>query len=97
MATVFGGAARVPITTFLMMVEMTGGYKLLVPAALAVMLRYLTQVMLSGLIPYKSLYEAHVPTRIDSPAHHLEHLQSALRPIGEKRVPVPPTVSHLNL
>jgi hypothetical protein len=76
---------------------MTGGYKLLVPAALAVMLSYLTQVRLSGLIPYKSLYEAQVPTRIDSPAHHLEHLQSALRLIGEKRVPVPPTVSHLNL
>ncbi|GBD39789.1 H(+)/Cl(-) exchange transporter ClcA [bacterium HR37] len=97
MAAVFGGAARVPIATLLMVVEMTGGYKLLVPAALAVMLSYLTQVRLSGLIPYKSLYEAQVPTRIDSPAHHLEHLQSALRLIGEKRVPVPPTVSHLNL
>ena len=32
MAAVFGGAARVPIATLLMVTEMTGGYQLLVPA-----------------------------------------------------------------
>lgn len=35
MAAVFGGAGRVPIATILMVTEMTGGYQLLVPAALA--------------------------------------------------------------
>ncbi len=34
MAAFFGGTARVPIATLLMATEMTGGYTLLVPAAL---------------------------------------------------------------
>ena len=43
MAAVFAGAARVPIATLLMVVEMTGGYQLLVPAGLAVMLSFVIQ------------------------------------------------------
>ena len=38
-ATVFGGAARVPIASLLMVTEMTGGYRLLVPAALSITVR----------------------------------------------------------
>jgi CIC family chloride channel protein len=79
MAAVFAGSARVPIATMMMVTEMTGGYALLVPAALAVMLSYLIQARLSRGWRYRSLYEAQVPRRTDSPAHHTEHLEIALR------------------
>jgi CIC family chloride channel protein len=79
MAAVFAGAARVPMAALMMVTEMTGGYALLVPAALAVLLSYLIQVRLSRTWRYRSLYEAQVPRRTDSPAHHTEHLEIALR------------------
>ena len=63
MAAVFGGAARVPIATLLMVAEMTGGYQLLVPAGLAVMLSFLIQINLSSFLKYGSLYEAQVAAR----------------------------------
>lgn len=97
MAAVFGGAARVPIATLLMVTEMTGGYHLLVPAALAVMLSYLVQCALSAALPYKSLYEAQVPSRADSPAHHVEHLQIALGLLRKHKVSIPATIAHLDL
>jgi len=50
MAAVFGAAARVPIATMLMVTEMAGGYHLLVPAGLAVMISYLLQVRLSSFV-----------------------------------------------
>ena len=56
----FAGAARVPFATMLMVAKMTGGYQLLVPAGLAVMLSYLIQGRLSSLFKYSSLYEAQV-------------------------------------
>jgi len=84
MAAVFSGAARVPMATMLMVVEMTGGYQILVPAALSVILSHITQVALSGSLKYRSLYEAQVPGRADSPAHRMEHLNSALRLAGEQ-------------
>ena len=85
MAAVFSGAARVPMATMLMVAEMTGGYQILVPAALSVILSYITQVALSsGFLKYRSLYEAQVPGRADSPAHRMEHLNSALRLAGEQ-------------
>ena len=86
MAAVFAGAGRVPIATMIMVTEMTGGYTLLVPAATAVMLSYLVQTRLSHRLrlAYRSLYEAQVPSRSDSPAHHTHHLEIALRLIKEK-------------
>jgi CIC family chloride channel protein len=97
MAAVFGGAARVPIATLLMVTEMTGGYHLLVPAALAVMLCYLVQVALSASLAYRSLYEAQVPSRADSPAHHVEHLRIALGLLRKRLVSIPATIAHLDL
>jgi chloride channel protein, CIC family len=97
MTAVFGGAARVPIATLLMVPEMTGGYQLLVPASLAVMLSYLVQVTLSKRLKYKSLYEAQVPSRADSPAHHIEHMKTALRLLHERKISLPSTISHLDL
>jgi chloride channel protein, CIC family len=78
MAAVFGGAARVPIATLLMVTEMTGGYHLLVAAALAVALSSLVQTLLSSQLRYKSLYEAQVPSRAYSPAHYVEQVRVAL-------------------
>jgi len=97
MAAVFGGAARVPIATLLMVAEMTGGYQLLVPAGLAVMLSYLIQVRVSPWIKYESLYEAQVAGRADSPAHRAEHVQIALRLLDKGNVGLPPEVTHLHL
>jgi CIC family chloride channel protein len=97
MAAVFSGAARVPVATLLMVAEMTGGYQLLVPAALSVVLSYLTQVALSQPMRYRSLYEAQVPGRADSPAHRMEHLHSALRLLGEQPGTLPPGTANEQL
>jgi len=97
MAAVFGGAARIPIATLLMVVEMTGGYTLLVPAALAVMLSYLVQTQITKRFKYKSLYEAQLPNESDSPAHHVKHLQTVLRLLGERKIDVPSYVNHVDL
>ncbi len=99
MAAVFGSAARVPIATLLMVTEMTGGYHLLVPAALAVMLGFMIQRYLASLLrlKYISLYEAQVRTPATSPAHRTEHLKRAVRLLSEKRRYDPKTVAHLDI
>jgi CIC family chloride channel protein len=97
MAAVFGGAARVPIATLLMVAEMTGGYQILVPASLAVMLSFLVQMKLSSFFKYGSLYEAQVAGRADSPAHRAEHVQIALRLLDQGNISLPPEVTHLHL
>jgi CIC family chloride channel protein len=97
MGAVFGGAARVPIATLLMVTEMTGGYKLLVPAALAVMLSFLVQTILSSRLKYKSLYEAQMPSRAESPAHDIENLCIALDLMCKPWVGEPNKVCHLDL
>jgi CIC family chloride channel protein len=86
MAAVFAGAAHVPIATMMMVTEMTGGYTLLVPAALAVLLSYLVQTRLSARFQYRSIYEAQVRSRADSPAHYAQHLEIALRILREEEV-----------
>jgi CIC family chloride channel protein len=89
MAAVFAGSARVPMAALMMVTEMTGGYDLLVPAALAVMISYLIQVRFSRGLRYRSLYEAQVPRRADSPGHHTEHLEIALRILEQRRLAGP--------
>ncbi len=79
MAAVFGAAARVPVATMLMVTEMAGGYHLLVPSGLAVMISYLLQTWVSRSLKYYSLYEGQVPARTDSPAHYMEQIDIALR------------------
>lgn len=80
MAAIFGSSARVPIATLLMVSEMTGGYNLLVPAALAVILSYYIQDFLSIQlkVKYISLYEGQVKRQSDSQAHRLDHIKRAL-------------------
>jgi CIC family chloride channel protein len=97
MAAVFGSAARIPIATLLMVTEMTGGYSLLVPAALAVMLAFLVQRRLAALFRYGSLYEAQVPRPADSPAHRMEHLKTALKMLEERRSIDPGKIGHVKL
>ncbi|HEX4785406.1 MAG TPA: chloride channel protein [Candidatus Sulfotelmatobacter sp.] len=97
MAAVFGAAARVPIATMLMVTEMAGGYHLLVPAGLAVMISYLLQVRLSSFVKYRSLYEGQVATRQDSPAHYLEQIQVALNLLGRRNLPLMDKVGHIDL
>ena len=97
MAAVFGAAARVPIATLLMVAEMTGGYQLLVPAGLAVMLSYVIQLNLARFVRYPSLYEAQVADRADSPAHQSEQVQIAFRLLDHGGITWPQQVTHLHL
>ena len=97
MAAVFGAAARVPIATMLMVTEMAGGYHLLVPAGLAVMVSYLLQGRVSSFVKYRSLYEGQVPTLQDSPAHYLEQIQVALHLLGKRNLQLTDKLGHLDL
>jgi len=97
MAAVFAGAARVPVATLMMVTEMTGGYKLLVPAALAVMMAYIVQRTLVSGHRYGRLYEAQVGRPADSPAHHSEHLQIALSLLQQRKVINPGEAGGLDL
>lgn len=97
MSAVFGGAARVPFAALIMVTEMTNGYHLLAPAALAVVISFLVQGRLATRVKYKSLYEAQVPGRSDSPAHHVEHLRIALELLQRRRIPSQAEVGHLDL
>lgn len=94
---VFGAAARVPFATLLMVVEMTGGYQMLVPAAAAVTASCLVQVTLSSHLTYSSLYEAQVPTRADSPAHQAELLGLACRLLSDRNIVNDNPLNSLNL
>jgi CIC family chloride channel protein len=69
MASVFAGAARTPISTLIMVAEMTGGYGLIVPAMLANVLAYVVQRSLTHDRRYPTLYESQVERREDSPLH----------------------------
>lgn len=97
MAAVFGGAARVPIATLLMVAEMTGGYQLLIPAALAVMLSFVVEENLSSFFKYTSLYEGQVAGRQNSPAHRAEHVEIALQLLNKGDMTLPREMSHLQL
>jgi len=97
MAAVFSGAAHVPIATLMMVIEMTGGYTLLVPAALAVVISYLVQTRLSNRLRYRSLYEAQVASRAESPAYHSHHLEIAMRILREHQPQDVASIGQLDL
>jgi len=62
MVSLFAGAAKAPLSTLVLIAEMTGGYELLVPAMVSVFISY----FLSG---GKSIFPSQVDTKLDSPAH----------------------------
>lgn len=89
MAALFSGAARTPMATMFMVVEMTGGYGLMVPAMLAVTVSYLVQVRLTRHARFPSLYEAQVPSLGDSPVHHDEYVHKVVELIHAGRARMP--------
>jgi CIC family chloride channel protein len=78
MAAVFAAAARTPISTLIMVAEMTGGYGLIVPTMLANATAFVVQRALTHGRRYPTLYEHQVATREDSAAHRGLFVQRAL-------------------
>ena len=62
MATFYGGLAHVPIASLVMTCELAASYDLLVPLMLAEGIAFVA-------LRHRTLYEAQVPTKRDSPAH----------------------------
>jgi chloride channel protein, CIC family len=83
MMAFFAGAAKAPISTIIMISEMTGGYGLLAPAMFAVV----TAFILAG---EKTIFPAQVPSRLDSPFHADE-----FEPIVLRRVKTSDVMLHL--
>jgi CIC family chloride channel protein len=67
MGTFYGGIAHVPVSSLIMVCELAGSYDLLVPLMLAEGIAFVA-------LRKRSLYEAQVPTRKDSPAHRAPEL-----------------------
>lgn len=83
MMAFFAAAAKAPISTIIMISEMTGGYGLLAPAMFAVV----TAFILSG---KKTIFPAQVDNRLDSPFHADE-----FEPIALRRVKTADVMIHL--
>lgn len=79
MGAVFAGVIRAPITSVLIIFEMTGGYGLVLPLMLANMTSYLIAHRLRALPIYEALLEQDgiVLPHAAPPAHPLEQLQVA--------------------
>ena len=80
MAAIFGAAARTPLATIIMVVEMTGGYTLLVPTILGVLIAHFIHSQLNELfkIKYISLYEAQLINKEFSPIYQMEKIRDIL-------------------
>ena len=83
MVAFFAAAAKAPISTIIMISEMTGGYGLLAPAMFAVV----TAFILSG---KNTIFPAQVASRLDSPFHADE-----FEPIVLRRVKTSDVMIHL--
>lgn len=75
----FAGVAKVPIASLIMVAEMSGSYSLLVPLMLVSSVTFL---LTRGV----SIYEAQVPTRIDSAAHIGELQMDVLEKLSVREV-----------
>jgi CIC family chloride channel protein len=96
MAAVFAAAARTPISTLIMVAEMTGGYGLIVPAMLANTVAFVVQRTLTQKRRYPTLYEHQVPSREDSAAHRGVFVRRALQMLeGETLEPSELTLPRL--
>lgn len=80
MAGFFAGAAHAPISTIIMVIELTGDYSLLIPTMWVSMLCF-------TLCQRWSLYEKQLPSRLDSPAHRGDFLVDILEGFAVKDVP----------
>jgi CIC family chloride channel protein len=79
MAGFFSGCAHAPISTIIMVSEMTGDYKLLLPTMWVSTLCFLMSRRWT-------LYEKQVPSRLDSPAHRGDFLVDVLEGIHVRDV-----------
>jgi CIC family chloride channel protein len=79
MAGFFAGCAHAPISTVVMVSEMTGDYKLLVPTMWVSTLCFI-------LCHRWTLYEKQVPSRLDSPAHRGDFLVDVLEGLTVKDI-----------
>ena len=86
MASFFAGAAKTPLSSIVMVTEMTGGYGLLVPLMLS---SFTSFVLLPTSV---TLYRSQVPERIDSPVHAHEYIRMALSSLAERGLPIPSDV-----
>lgn len=80
MAGFFSACAHAPISTIIMVSEMTGDYKLLLPTMWVSTLSFL-------MCRRWTLYVKQVPTRLDSPAHRGDFLIDVLEGIHVRDVP----------
>lgn len=72
MAAFFGAAANTPISTIIMVSEMTGNYHLLVPSMWVCIIAYLMKRRFS-------LYENQLPSRFDAPVHRGNMVEGILK------------------
>jgi len=79
MVAFFGCAAKTPISTILMVSEMTGNPKLLVPSMFVCIIAY----MLSRKV---SLYRSQLPNRFEAPAHRGNMISGVLRNVRAEEV-----------
>jgi CIC family chloride channel protein len=86
MAAVFAGAARVPIASMVMVIEMTGGFQLIMPAMLAVALAFIVQLTLTRRAKYPTIYEAQVPTPGDSRVHRKAYYETVAKLLRDHEV-----------
>ncbi|HSB80631.1 MAG TPA: chloride channel protein [Candidatus Methylomirabilis sp.] len=93
MGAVFAGTARVPLSTLIMVAEMTGGYGLIVPSMLASVLSFTVQRTVGSRFRYSHLYESQVEGRLDSPVHHQRLVQGALQILEAKTIRDLPGIS----
>ena len=86
MAAVFAGTARVPIAAMVMVIEMTGGFTLIMPTMLAVAIAFLVQLLLSRNARYPTIYECQARTPADSPIYSELFYQTAAGLLRRQRV-----------
>lgn len=79
MAGFFSAASNAPISTIIMVSEMTGNYNLLVPAMWVCAIAYIISRRWS-------IYENQVPTRADSPAHYGDFVKDVLEEIRVREI-----------
>ncbi len=80
MASIFAAAARTPLASVIMVVEMTNGYSLLVPAILSVFFAFFVHLLIVSKfkIKYVTLYEAQLIDKSYSPIFQIDKLKDVL-------------------
>ncbi len=80
MASIFGAAARTPLASVIIVMEMAKGYSLLVPILIAVFFSYFIHLLIANIfkLKYITLYEAQLININYSPIFQLEKLKDIL-------------------